>query len=181
MLDLLLALDRELHVGTLVFCAVLGVLGTVVPPSRRVPALAAAAVIAVALLYREQAPAFALSAAFAFAAMHALARVPRAKTRWTATLFMIVAITAIFLAARESPLPDARAAVGGVRLAVYVFDMWMFLRVVSLFWEVGSGRSRRSHPCSTSYGSGCRSRSPGRCSDPRSSSPPCNRRPARSP
>jgi D-alanyl-lipoteichoic acid acyltransferase DltB (MBOAT superfamily) len=106
----------------------------------RVGVLAVASVACALLLDREMFAGLVVTAAAAYLLMHGIARVRDAKVRWNVTLVAIGCVVAVFLGGRALGFGAARVSVAGLRVGLFALDMWLFLRLVSLLWEVGSGK-----------------------------------------
>ena len=133
-------IEKTLELPRLAACVVLAPLGLVVPASKRALALGILGLAAALAFAPDSFPAFAATGTLVFGLAHLVARVGDPTKRWRLTLILIVTVCAAFVFGRGYGLEDARVTVAGARVAVFALDMWMLLRVVSILWEVGSGK-----------------------------------------
>lgn len=64
--------------------------------------------------------------------------------RWHAAIVSIMALSLIFLIGRGRAWQSDTLVVGPLSLAWFAMDMWLVLRLVTFFWEVGSGAVKPS-------------------------------------
>jgi D-alanyl-lipoteichoic acid acyltransferase DltB (MBOAT superfamily) len=109
--------------------------------TKRVPMYVAAAlgILGSALVLRGAFPAFLLVNLLAFGVVHGL---QASRRRWPTTVVALVALVALFLVGRHRGWDTALLRDGPINVAWFYFDMWMFLRLFVLFWEVGSERQQ---------------------------------------
>src|SRR5262249_31977856 len=109
--------------------------------STRVPmyVVAVLGMLGAALVLRQSFPAFLLVNLLAFGVVHSLEVAPYP---WPTTVVALVALVAVFLVGRHRGWDGALVREGKVELACFYLDMWMLLRLVVLFWEVGASRQR---------------------------------------
>ncbi|HVL67969.1 MAG TPA: MBOAT family O-acyltransferase [Vicinamibacterales bacterium] len=87
-------------------------------------------------------PGFVLVCAAAFLAAQALSRQPDRAWRWRLALAAITVVSVLFVAGRAAGWQDVLLPLGPTAFVLYALDMWLLLRLVTLLWEVGSGRQR---------------------------------------
>ena len=136
----------DLHLARLAVCVPLALLGPVVPASKRVPVLAVAGLACIAIVSPDSLPGFALMACVTYALVHLIARVTDPAKRWRLALLSMTAVGLLFFFGRGYGLGDARVGFGGARVALFAVDMWALLRIVSILWEVGSGKIAPPRP-----------------------------------
>jgi D-alanyl-lipoteichoic acid acyltransferase DltB (MBOAT superfamily) len=82
---------------------------------------------------------FALVNAVAYAIVRGLSRQSSGARRWNWACIALVLLIATFVFGRVYHWDYFAPLSGSVPIAIYALDMWLVLRLVTLFWEVGSG------------------------------------------
>ncbi|HYL36128.1 MAG TPA: hypothetical protein VEV17_09475 [Bryobacteraceae bacterium] len=132
------SLDPHLVAGIIVAMAFsLGI--QVFPLLRRERCACLFSLVMAAAYYGREFPGFALVSGFAFILARWLAREPLAARRWGLACLAIALLVIGFTAGRVAHW-DRLVDVGArITVAVYSLGMWPVLKLVTLFWEVGSG------------------------------------------
>jgi D-alanyl-lipoteichoic acid acyltransferase DltB (MBOAT superfamily) len=134
-LDLSVALLRGFAIA-LIAAAVIPFLFKTV----RRQALWAAGLPAAIAYYGWAFPGFLVVSGLGFTVAWALSRIQDRDSRWRWAALALVVLIALFTAGRIGRWDQlAVLVVGGRSLSACTLDMWLVLRVVTLFWEVGSG------------------------------------------
>jgi hypothetical protein len=133
-------LDHAFGLTRMAACAALVPIGVVVPSKRRASTLAVAAVFLALCLDGDTLPGLVITGTVTYLAARGLGRIHDAGVRWRIALGLIFVVVALFFTGRAARLDAMRAALGPFRLGWFALDMWLVLRVVTLFWEVGSGK-----------------------------------------
>jgi len=134
----LLGVDNQLLtmiVGAIVFSVLL----TTCTSLQRQPYVLILGLILAAVAYRRAFAGFLVVNAVAYAVVRWLGGRADAARRWQWTCVLLAALIAIFTAGRLLHWEERALLPGGIRLTLYSLDMWLLLRLVTLFWEVGSG------------------------------------------
>jgi D-alanyl-lipoteichoic acid acyltransferase DltB (MBOAT superfamily) len=104
---------------------------------QRIPYLGVVSLIGAALYHWEAFPGFVIVNAIAYVALCWLNGARSARWQW-ACMAMLLLITA-FTLGRVFHWDRLTIFRGSAPLALYSLDMWLALRLITLFWEVGSG------------------------------------------
>jgi len=109
--------------------------------TRPVPMFAAAVLgmVSAALVLRAAFPAFLLVNLLALWVAH---RLEVSGHRWRRTVVALVTLVVLFVIARHRGWDVFLLKAGRFELTLFYLDMWMLLRLVVLFWEVGAGRQQ---------------------------------------
>ena len=62
------------------------------------------------------------------------------RQRWHNTVLCLCALATLFLVARHHGWGQEVVSLGSLDVTWFYFDMWMFLRLFVLFWEIGAGK-----------------------------------------
>ena len=132
-------LDPALARGFLIALAAAALLATALR-NPRPRTLASVGALSALLYFGRAFPAFVLVSAAGYAAARGIGAIQDAAARWRWTAAAVVVLAAVFSAGRLMRL-DERVLVlpGSIHVAACTLDMWLALRLVTLFWEVGSG------------------------------------------
>lgn len=95
--------------------------------------------IAAALWYQEAFVGFLLVSSIAYAAAYCCSTQTLPSRRWSAACLGIFAVIAVFTAGRVLHWDRPYAVQPSVSIILYSLEMWAVLRLLTLFWEVGSG------------------------------------------
>ena len=132
-------------------CILAGALVSVFPALRSQTGLLLISLVGTAGVYRRSLPGFLLIHLIAYLFVLGLARIAAAspqqrqqRWRWSivAMLFLLVA----FLAGRYFELETRPVTPWGISLFYFSLNMWAFLRLLTLLWELGSGRIEKPGP-----------------------------------
>jgi len=131
------SIDPHVLLGLAIAVAV-SIFISVVPQTQR-PNITIVALLAAIAYYRWAFLGFAVVAGIAYLALRYLSGHTDGAKRWNWACGALVLLTAVFGAGRiwhwDAPVGSA----GPIPLVLYGLDMWLMLRLVTLFWEVGSG------------------------------------------
>jgi D-alanyl-lipoteichoic acid acyltransferase DltB (MBOAT superfamily) len=98
---------------------------------------AAASVLCSALVLREALPAFLAINGIGFLLVHSTRS---SRSRWIYTVGFLFILTVVFLVARHQSWDSVVLRSGPLAFTWFYLDMWMFLRLFVLLWEVGAGK-----------------------------------------
>jgi D-alanyl-lipoteichoic acid acyltransferase DltB (MBOAT superfamily) len=85
-------------------------------------------------------PAFVVVNTLAYLLVRAVAGASTRTARWRWALVAILAVSLVFIGGRAGRWMEHGVEIGPASLIFYGIDMWLLLRLVTLLWEVGSGR-----------------------------------------
>src|SRR5579863_5440323 len=134
---MLVALDTHMFAG-LAIAAAFAFTISVFSFLQRERNLALLGVLAAAAYHWQAFTGFVAVTAIAYAAIRWLNR-EEATSRWRWACFALFVLLVVFTLGRVHHWDRSVASVGPLSIAVYSLDMWLALRLVTLFWEVGSG------------------------------------------
>jgi D-alanyl-lipoteichoic acid acyltransferase DltB (MBOAT superfamily) len=134
-------LGRTFGLTRMAACLVTVPIGLIVPSRIRPQALAVAALAYAVCLDLDTLPGLALTGAIVYLVVLGLGRIGDLRARWSITLGLIALVLAVFFVGRAAGLDKLRVAIGPRHFGFFVLDMWLLLRVVTLLWEVGSGKT----------------------------------------
>jgi D-alanyl-lipoteichoic acid acyltransferase DltB (MBOAT superfamily) len=126
-------------------CVVSAILALALAALRKPSALFLVSVIATIIFYRTSLFGFVLTTGTVFLFMLAVDRAARhrkdpARFRWRLSCAGILVLVAAFVLGRAWQFDSQSFSLGGVRWGLLALDMWLVLRLVTILWEVGSGR-----------------------------------------
>ena len=84
-------------------------------------------------------PGFLLVIAAAYLLVRCIGSCSNPDQRWNRTCAILFLLPVVFTAGRLEQWDQAALAVHSSSFFIYSLDMWLLLRLVTLFWEVGSG------------------------------------------
>jgi D-alanyl-lipoteichoic acid acyltransferase DltB (MBOAT superfamily) len=96
-------------------------------------------VVGAAAFYWDEFAGFAVVNGLAYAALRWLDRQNDRAVRWRWACLMLVLLIIIFTLGRALQFEHWMTLPGPVPVVLYSLDMWLVLRLITLFWEVGSG------------------------------------------
>jgi len=131
-----------LHLAVCVASAIL-VLG--ISALRRPSGLLLVSIVTTIVIYRRSMFGFLLTTGIVFLFMLVIDRVSKyrkhpSRFRWRWTCAAIVALAVTFLVGRTWQLNAEGVSFAGIRWVLFALDMWLVLRLITVLWEVGSGR-----------------------------------------
>ncbi len=92
-----------------------------------------------AAYYGKSFPGFVAVVAVAYLMLRWLSAQTLRPRRWRMACAMLLALATVFTLGRVLHWNEPRFSLSGVRIALFSLDMWLALRLVTAFWEVGSG------------------------------------------
>jgi D-alanyl-lipoteichoic acid acyltransferase DltB (MBOAT superfamily) len=134
----LVGIDQHLLVMVAV-AVVFSVLLATCSALQRQPYVLVLGFILAGVAYWQSFAGFLLVNAIAYAVVRWLGGRTNAARRWQWTCVLLAALIVIFTAGRLLHWEERSLLPGTLRVALYSLDMWLLLRLVTLFWEVGSG------------------------------------------
>jgi len=149
--DALLAAAGSVPLAVIATALALGGAVRLVPALRRPSPLLALSLAGMAFVERSGAAGFLLGGAVIYAAGAFVSRAggtDRAGRlqRWRAALAAIAVLASLFLWRRPDFEGQLQVRLGGLELAVLVLHMWLVLRSVTFFYELGAGRIALPRP-----------------------------------
>jgi D-alanyl-lipoteichoic acid acyltransferase DltB (MBOAT superfamily) len=136
--NLLLALGIALAAALLMALA---------PRALRPVAVPCLSILGALILFRRAFPGFVIVAAVAYLILRYLNTLTDRARRWNWACAVLFLLALVFAVGRLRHWDRATMSVHSIPLAIYSLDMWMLLRLVTLFWEVGSGSIAAPSPC----------------------------------
>ena len=130
--------DQHLLIG-LVVAAVFSIVLTLCPVLQRTRYLWLISLMGPAAYYGHSFPGFVVAITIAYAALRALSRQAIPSHRWRWACLALFSLITVFTLGRVLNWGRWMVPRVPVPLALYSLDMWLALRLVTLFWEVGSG------------------------------------------
>lgn len=132
----------------IIICVASGGLASLLPPLRRPSGFLLLSLLGVIAAHRQSTLGFVLINGIVFLFALTLARVASRrdaaqKFRWRWSCVALIALIGAFLIGRWLELESSGFSLAGVRWSLFSFDMWLLLRLVTFFWEFGSGRIAR--------------------------------------
>lgn len=94
--------------------------------------------LAAGAYYRQALPGFLIVSGLSFAVMKWLDRCSPPEKRWKWTSCCLLLLGLLFTAGRLGHWDETPVASGQAHIILYSLDMWMLLRLVTVFWEIGS-------------------------------------------
>lgn len=132
------AADVQLLIG-LAVAVVFSIAITVFSPLRRSRYLCLLSLIGAAAYHRQVYAGFLIVNGIAYAAVCALNRQGSQARRWSWACAGVISLIVLFTLGRVYQWDLFMVPVGPIPLALFSLDMWLALRLGTLFWEVGSG------------------------------------------
>lgn len=132
------SIDPHLAAGFIIALAV-SLLISFIPSLQRGFGLGLISVVAAVLFYQQGFAGFVVVAGLAYLVMHFLNAQANPASRWQWACLAIFLLAILFTLGRVFHWDRLVALPGSFRISVGVLDMWLILRLVTLFWEVGSG------------------------------------------
>jgi D-alanyl-lipoteichoic acid acyltransferase DltB (MBOAT superfamily) len=132
------AIDLHLLVGLAVAVAV-SLLISFLPSLQTSWGLTLVSVLGSAIYHWRVFTGFCVVCGIGYAAARWLGADANRARRWQRACFGIVILATVFTWGRVQHWDHPIAGFGPIPVVLYAFDMWLALRLVSLFWEVGSG------------------------------------------
>jgi D-alanyl-lipoteichoic acid acyltransferase DltB (MBOAT superfamily) len=120
-----------------------------IPALRKRASLLFVCAVATAAIYRRALFGYLLTNAIVFLFMLVLDRAAsyrdqKSRFRWRWTCAAILALIFAFLFGRSWHFNTRGPSVGGIQWVLFSLDMWLVLRLITILWEFGSGRVRRT-------------------------------------
>jgi D-alanyl-lipoteichoic acid acyltransferase DltB (MBOAT superfamily) len=132
------SVDPHLLAG-LIIALVLSFSISFIPLIQRDPGLGLISIAGAVLFYRKEFTGFIVVAGLAYLAVRSLNAQTNPAARWRRACLAIILLVILFTIGRVFHWDRAMALPGSIRTSVCILDMWLTLRLVTLFWEVGSG------------------------------------------
>ena len=132
-------LSEHFLLGRIAAAFALVPLGLVVTPAHRTAALAVIGTALTIYFDTEHAPGLIVAAVIVYCVAWGLARVRNERLRWRAAVALIGATTVAYIAELALRLDGWYASIGRAHVFFVGLDMFLVLRAITLFWEVGSG------------------------------------------
>ncbi|MGH7286357.1 MAG: MBOAT family O-acyltransferase [Polyangiaceae bacterium] len=118
-----------------------GLIASITPPAWRRGVLGVTGVLGAILIYGRATLGFAASCAIAYAVGKLLCLLANPRRRWDLSCVAMIIAALTFFIGRHRGWAQVHVSVSGYALIPFSLDMWLVLRIVSFFWEVGARRT----------------------------------------
>jgi D-alanyl-lipoteichoic acid acyltransferase DltB (MBOAT superfamily) len=131
-------IDPNVLLG-LAIALVVTLLASLVPPSQGNFVLTLLSLVSAVVYHWRSFPGFVAVTGIAYLAVLCLNTRTNRSRRWHWACALLFLLLAVFAAGRLRHWESVAVSVHSVPILIYSLDMWLLLRLVTLFWEVGSG------------------------------------------